>query len=106
MTDEQLAPPSHALEDPLDELEITSRDGHKFDRGLVEGLAGSVGFEELDFDSEGRLPRDTIESLQTQMKPLLGDVAQIADAVRYVVTQPVELNIEEIVIRPPKQLDL
>ena len=40
------------------------------------------------------------------MKPLLGDVTQIADAVRYVVTQPIELNIEEVVIRPQKALPL
>ena len=77
-----------------------------FDRSLVEGLAGSVGINHLDFDSEGRLPRNTIEELQTNMTPSLGDVAQIADAVRYVVTQPIELNIEEVVIRPQKALPL
>jgi NADP-dependent 3-hydroxy acid dehydrogenase YdfG len=57
-----------------------------FDRSMVEGLAGSVGISDLDFDSEGRLPRQTIEELQSKMKPVLGDVMQIADAVRYVVT--------------------
>ena len=40
------------------------------------------------------------------MRPFLGDAAQVADAVRYVVTQPIELNIEEIVIRPQKALPL
>jgi NADP-dependent 3-hydroxy acid dehydrogenase YdfG len=77
-----------------------------FDRGLVEGLAGSVGINELAFDEEGRLPRETIEDLQQRMRPMMGDVRQIADAVRYVVTQPIELNIEELVIRPQKTLPL
>ena len=37
---------------------------------------------------------------------MLGDVAQIARAVEYVVTQPIDVNIEELVIRPPKSLPL
>lgn len=77
-----------------------------FDRSLVEGLAGGAGISDLAFDAEGRLPRETIAELQEKMKPLLGDVTQIADAVRYVVTQPIELNIEEVVIRPQKALPL
>jgi NADP-dependent 3-hydroxy acid dehydrogenase YdfG len=77
-----------------------------FDRRMVEGLAGSVGIKDLEFDEKGRLPRHTIDALQEKMKPLMGDVQQIADAVRYVVTQPIELNIEEIVIRPQKSLPL
>ena len=77
-----------------------------FDRSLVEGLAGSVGINDVEFDAEGRVPRETIEALQEKMKPVLGDVRQIADAVHYVVTQPIELNIEEVVIRPQKALPL
>lgn len=74
------------------------------DRKMVEGMAASVGISDLDFDSEGRLPQATIDMLQEKMKPLLGDATQVADAVRYVVTQPIELNIEEIVIRPQQSL--
>jgi NADP-dependent 3-hydroxy acid dehydrogenase YdfG len=77
-----------------------------FDRDLVEGLAGAAGTDDLDFDDEGRLPRETIDDLQTRMSPMLGDVAQIARAVEYVVTQPIDVNIEELVIRPPKSLPL
>jgi len=76
------------------------------DRSVVEGLAASVGVNDLEFDDDGRLPRETIEALQAKMKPILGDAARVADAVRYVVTQPIELNIEEIVIRPPRSLPL
>ena len=77
-----------------------------FDRGLVEGLAAAAGVDDLDFDDKGRLPRETIDDLQTRMSPMLGDVAQIARAVEYVVTQPIDVNIEELVIRPPKSLPL
>jgi len=77
-----------------------------FDRGLVEGLAGAAGIENLEFDDEGRLPRATIDDLQARMSPMLGDVTQIARAVEYVVTQPIDVNIEELVIRPPKSLPI
>ena len=75
------------------------------DRAVMEGLAASIGINELDFDSEGRLPRATMDAMQQKMKPFMGDAAQVAEAVRYVVTQPIELNIEEIVIRPQKSLE-
>ena len=77
-----------------------------FDRALVEGLAASVGVDHLEFDDQNRLPRETIEELSAKMRPLLGDVEHIARAVEYVVTQPIELNIEELVIRPQKALPL
>ena len=75
------------------------------DRAVMEGLAASIGINELEFDSEGRLPRATMDALHQKMKPFMGDAAQVAEAVRYVVTQPIELNIEELVIRPQKSLE-
>ena len=74
------------------------------DRALVEGLASSVGVTDLDFDDQSRLPRETIADLQAKMAPVLGDVDHIANAVHYIVTQPIELNIEELVIRPQQAL--
>ena len=38
------------------------------------------------------------------MAKTMGNVEQIARAVEYVMTQPIELNIEELVIRPQKSL--
>lgn len=77
-----------------------------FDRSIVEGVAASVGISELEFDVDNRLPRETIEAMQAQLKPLLGDVRRIAEAVMYVVSQPIEIDIEELVIRPQKAMDI
>ena len=71
---------------------------------LVEGLAASVDSNEVELDAQDPLPRERIESLPTQTKPIMGDVQQIADTVHYVLTRPIELNIEEIVFRPQKAL--
>jgi NADP-dependent 3-hydroxy acid dehydrogenase YdfG len=36
------------------------------------------------------------------MKPLLSDPKGVAKAVLYAVTQPIEVNIADIVVGPPK----
>jgi hypothetical protein len=40
------------------------------------------------------------------MKPLLSDLNDVAKAVLYTVTQPIELNITEIVVRPPRAINI
>lgn len=67
-------------------------------------FAGMAGIDHVERDSEGRVSRDVTEQLAAAMAPTFGDVDQIAKAVEYVVTQPIELNIEEMVIRPQKSL--
>lgn len=77
-----------------------------FDRALVEGLTAAAGLDAVDFDEDGHLPREAIGELQAAMAPMIGNVDEIAKAVEYVVTQPIDLNIEELVIRPPKSLPI
>lgn len=74
------------------------------DRALVEGLVGAAGITDLQFDDDGRLPQEQIDAFQAAMRPTVGNVQHIADAVEFVMTQPIELNIEELVIRPQKSL--
>jgi NADP-dependent 3-hydroxy acid dehydrogenase YdfG len=72
------------------------------DRSVVEGLAASIGVEHVEFDDNGRISPEQLEQFQTAMSTVFGDPAQIARAVEYVIGQPIELNIEELVIRPQK----
>lgn len=74
------------------------------DRSVIEGLAALAGVTEIDFDEHGRVPQDQIEQLQAGMATTVGHVEHIARAVEYVISQPIELNIEELVIRPQKSL--
>ena len=67
-------------------------------------MAAAGGVTELDFDAEGMLPQEQIDQIQQAMKPVIGDVAHIAAMVEYVVRQPIDINIEELVIRPQKSL--
>ena len=74
------------------------------DRATMEGVAAIAGIENATFDSESRMPHEQLAQIQQAMSTTLGDVMHIARAVEYVVTQPIELNIEELVIRPSKSL--
>jgi NADP-dependent 3-hydroxy acid dehydrogenase YdfG len=53
-----------------------------------------------------RLPPEVFEKLQANMKQLLGNANDVAKAVLYAVTQPIEVNIADIVIRPPKSMTI
>jgi NADP-dependent 3-hydroxy acid dehydrogenase YdfG len=74
------------------------------DRGMIEGLAAMAGIDDVEFDAESRIPQEQIDRLQEAMSAMVGDAAHIARAVEYVVTQPIELNIEELIIRPQKSM--
>ncbi len=63
-----------------------------------------AGVDAVEFDEQGRLPREQIEQFQRGLSNTVGDVAHIARAVEHVVSQPIELNIEELVIRPQKSM--
>jgi NADP-dependent 3-hydroxy acid dehydrogenase YdfG len=53
-----------------------------------------------------RLPDEVFEKLSSALQQLLGDPDDVASAVLYAVSQPSHVNVAEIVVRPPKQLDL
>ncbi len=63
-----------------------------------------VGLDGVAFDDQSRIPQEQLAQIQQALSTTMGDVGHIAQAVEYVVSQPIELNIEELVIRPAKSL--
>ena len=74
------------------------------DPAMIEGFAAMAGITDVELDEQGRLPDDQLEQFRAAMTTTIGHVEHVARAVEYVVTQPIELNIEELVIRPQKSL--
>ena len=57
-------------------------------------------------DATASQANELLEKLQPKLAQLLLDPDDVADAVLYAVTQPIRVNVEQIVVRPPKQLNL
>lgn len=53
-----------------------------------------------------RLPDEVLEQVSGLLKERFADPIHVARAVLYAVTQPIDINIEEVVVRPPKALNL
>ena len=65
-------------------------------------IAGMAGVENVERDAKGRVSREMLAQLAANMSKTFGDVEDIARTVEFVITQPIHLNIEELVIRPAK----
>ncbi len=76
-----------------------------FDPALVKGIMDAVGMTDVRPGNEGKYPREALEEIQDKMGTVVGNPQDIAKAVLYLVSQPVSINIEELVIRPAKTLD-
>jgi NADP-dependent 3-hydroxy acid dehydrogenase YdfG len=61
---------------------------------------------DIEIKKGERLPEEAIGRLQGMMKQVLSGAEDVANAVLFAVTQPIHVNIGEIVVRPPKQLAL
>lgn len=84
---------------------IATNFARNFDPAFVQGFVKSVGAE-IEVTRGEKLPDEVIAKLQPMMKQLLGAAEDVADAVFYAVTQPIHVNVAEIVVRPPRALNL
>lgn len=76
-----------------------------FDREFVQTMVKMAGMD-IEVKQGERLTPEVFETLQTNMKQLLSNPDDIARAVLFAVTQPIEVNIADIVVRPPKSMSI
>ena len=74
------------------------------DRRVIEGMAAAAGIADVEIDDQGRLAQEQIDRYQAAMPTTMGNPEHIARTVEFVLTQPIELNIEELIIRPQRSL--
>jgi NADP-dependent 3-hydroxy acid dehydrogenase YdfG len=84
---------------------IATNFGRNYDPAVIANLVGAAGLK-LDLKRGERLPDEVFDKLQPLMRQILGSADDVADAVLYAVTQPIHVNIAEMVVRPPKQINL
>ena len=84
---------------------IATNFARNFDPAFVAGFVQAAGMQ-VELKRGERMPDEVLDRLQPAMQQVLGNPADVAEAVLYAVTQPIHVNIAEIVVRPPKQLNL
>jgi NADP-dependent 3-hydroxy acid dehydrogenase YdfG len=84
---------------------IATNFARNFDPEFVAGFVKATGVD-VEVRKGERLPDEVFEKLQPALRQVLGSADDVARAVLYAVTQPIEVNVAELVVRPPKQLDL
>ena len=84
---------------------IVTNFARNFDPEFLAGFIKASGVE-VEIKPGEKLPDETLEKVQPIMKQLLGSPEDVASAVLYAVSQPIHVNIADIVVRPPKQIEL
>ena len=75
------------------------------DPDFINGMAQMLGIE-LDFKAGDKLPDELQQKIIDAMNKQVGDSQALADAVVYIVSQPSNLGIDEIIVRPQKNLEM
>jgi NADP-dependent 3-hydroxy acid dehydrogenase YdfG len=84
---------------------IATNFARNFDPAFVQQFAQAAGLE-TEVKRGEKLPDAAVERLQAQLRQVLGHPDDVARAVLYAITQPFEVNVEEIVVRPQKAMQL
>ena len=82
---------------------IATNFGRNFDPAVLAPLVRVSGVE-VELKRGERLPDEVFEKMPAAMRQTLGSPDDVANAVLYAVSQPIDVNVAEIVVRPPKQL--
>jgi NADP-dependent 3-hydroxy acid dehydrogenase YdfG len=84
---------------------IATNFARNFDRDFVNQILKMAGMD-IEVQAGEHLPHAVLETLPQKTKQLLGNPNDVAKAVIYAVTQPIEVNIADIVVRPPRAMTL
>ncbi len=84
---------------------IATNFARNFDPEFLAGIGKMAGIE-MELTRGEKLPDEVLEKVQPLLQQMLGAPEDVADAVLYAVTVPSRVNIAELVVRPPRQMNL
>jgi NADP-dependent 3-hydroxy acid dehydrogenase YdfG len=84
---------------------VATNFARNFPPEVVQGIVSSLGLK-ADFKPGEQMPSALLDEVAKAGKLFLAAADDVARAVLYAVTQPIELNIFEMVVRPQRQLQL
>jgi NADP-dependent 3-hydroxy acid dehydrogenase YdfG len=84
---------------------VATNFARNFPPEFVQGILNSLGVK-ADIKPGGTVPPELLDQVAAAGKLFLASADDVARAVLFAVTQPIELNIFEMVVRPQRQLPL
>jgi NADP-dependent 3-hydroxy acid dehydrogenase YdfG len=84
---------------------VATNFARNFPPEFVQGILNSLGVK-AEIKPGGTVPPELLDQVAAAGKMFLAAADDIARAVVFAVTQPIELNIFEMVVRPQRQLQL
>jgi hypothetical protein len=72
---------------------------------LLRGLAASLG-QDIGLPSDGLFSEDALDHVAAVAGPIMARADDVARAVLFAITQPIELSISEICVQPAKRLSV
>ena len=83
---------------------IATNFARNFDPAFVQGFVKMAGLD-IEVKPGERLPDEVFAALGEKLGNLMCEPVDVANAVLYAVTQPIRVNVADIVVRPAKQID-
>jgi hypothetical protein len=84
---------------------VATNFARNFPPEFVQGILSSLGVK-AEFNPGGTVPPELLDQVAAAGKLFLASADDVARAVLFAVTQPIELNIFEMVVRPQRQLQI
>ncbi|MBV9444564.1 MAG: SDR family oxidoreductase [Streptosporangiaceae bacterium] len=77
----------------------------RYQPDLLRGLTASLG-EDIGLPSDGLFPPETLDRTAAAASQFLASADDVARAVLFAITQPIELSIAEIAVQPARRLTI
>ena len=77
--------------------------GRNFPPHFIEQIVAASGMQ-VEVQPGEHLPSEVLDQMRERLPTLLADPDSVAEAIHYLVTQPINVNIAEITVRPPKSI--
>jgi NADP-dependent 3-hydroxy acid dehydrogenase YdfG len=84
---------------------IATNFGRNFDPAVIAPFVRASGVD-VEIKRGERLPDEVFENFPPALRQSLGSPEDVANAVLFAVSQPIDVNVAQIVVRPPRQLAL
>lgn len=84
---------------------IATNFARNFDPAVIAPFVKAAGVE-VEIKRGERLPDEVFEKFPSALRQSLGSPEDVANAVLFAVSQPIDVNVAQIVVRPPRQLAL